>query len=69
MEWCLLKHRENFTFTLISSWIQRCKATEYATIRSTMVYPKVSGLSHYQMNNNNKHSLRNNAKGYGGKTR
>jgi hypothetical protein len=33
------------------------------------VYPKVSGLSHNEINNkNNKHSLRNNTKGYGGKT-
>jgi hypothetical protein len=51
----------------------------------TRVYPKVSGLSHNEINNNdddddddnnnnnnnnnnNKHSLRSNAKGYGGKT-
>jgi hypothetical protein len=32
------------------------------------VYPKVSGLSHNEINNNNKHSLRSNTKGYGGKT-
>jgi hypothetical protein len=32
------------------------------------VYLKVSGLSHNEINNNNKHSLRSNAKGYGGKT-
>jgi hypothetical protein len=31
------------------------------------VYPKVSGLSHNEINNN-KHSLRSNTKGYGGKT-
>jgi hypothetical protein len=33
-------------------------------------YSKVSGLSHNEMNNNddNKHSLRSNTKGYGGKT-
>jgi hypothetical protein len=30
------------------------------------VYPKGSGLSHNETNNN-KHSLRNNTKGYGGK--
>jgi hypothetical protein len=44
----------------------------------TRVYPKVSGLSHKEMNNssnnnknnkknNNEHSLRSNKKGYGGK--
>jgi hypothetical protein len=33
------------------------------------VYPKVSGLSHNEINNNNnKHSLRSNTKGYGDKT-
>jgi hypothetical protein len=35
----------------------------------TSVYPKVSGLSHNEINNNNKHSLRSNTKGYGCKTR
>jgi hypothetical protein len=36
----------------------------------TRVYPKVSGLSHNEINNkkNNKHSLRSKTKGYGGKT-
>jgi hypothetical protein len=33
----------------------------------TKVYPKVSGLSHDEINNN-KHSLRSNTKCYGGKT-
>jgi hypothetical protein len=33
----------------------------------TRVYPKVSGLCHNEINNNNKHSLRTNTKGYGGK--
>jgi len=33
----------------------------------TSKYPKVSGLSHNEINNN-KHSLRSNTKGYGGKT-
>jgi hypothetical protein len=32
------------------------------------VYPKVSGLSHNEVNNNNEHSLSSNTKGYGGKT-
>jgi hypothetical protein len=32
------------------------------------MYPKVSGLSHNEINTNNKHSLRSNTKGYGGKT-
>jgi hypothetical protein len=37
--------------------------------RHTRVYPKVSGLSHNEINiNNSKHSLRSNIKGYGGKT-
>jgi hypothetical protein len=38
---------------------------------NTMVYPKVSGLSHNEINNNNnnnKQSLRGNTKGYGCKT-
>jgi hypothetical protein len=34
----------------------------------TRLYPKVSGLSHDEINNNNKHSLRSNTKGYGVKT-
>jgi hypothetical protein len=34
---------------------------------ATRVYPKVSGLSHNEINNN-KHSLRSNTKDYGGKT-
>jgi hypothetical protein len=34
----------------------------------TRVYPKVSGLSHNEINNNNKHSLRSNTKDYDGKT-
>jgi hypothetical protein len=33
-----------------------------------MVYPKVSGLSHNEINNNDKHLLRSNTKGYGCKT-
>jgi len=36
--------------------------------KNTSVYPKVSGLSHNEINNNNKYSLRSNTKGYGGKT-
>jgi hypothetical protein len=35
---------------------------------TTSVYPKVSGLSHDEINNNNKNSLRSNTKGCGGKT-
>jgi hypothetical protein len=31
------------------------------------MYPKVSGLSDNEINNNNKHLLRSNIKGYGGK--
>jgi hypothetical protein len=36
----------------------------------TRVYPEVPGLSHNEINNNNnnKHPLRSNIKGYGGKT-
>jgi hypothetical protein len=37
-------------------------------VTDTRVYPKVSGLSHDERNNNNKYSLRSNTKGYGGKT-
>jgi hypothetical protein len=33
------------------------------------VYPKVSGLSRNETNNNNRHSFRSNIKDYGGKTR
>jgi hypothetical protein len=40
----------------------------YKRHRTTREYPKVSGLSHNEINNNNKHSLRSNIKGYGGKT-
>jgi hypothetical protein len=43
--------------------------TQYIA-RYTRVYPKVSGLSHTEINNNNnsnKYSLRSNTKGYGGK--
>jgi hypothetical protein len=36
--------------------------------QSTRVYPKISGLSLNEINNNNKHPLRSNAKSYGGKT-
>jgi hypothetical protein len=32
------------------------------------VYPKVSGLSHKEINNKSKHLLRSNTKDYGGKT-
>jgi len=32
------------------------------------VYPKVSGLSHNEINNNSKHSLGSNTKGYGSRT-
>jgi hypothetical protein len=35
--------------------------------RLIYLYPKVSGLSHNEINNN-KHSLRSNTKDYGGKT-
>jgi hypothetical protein len=41
--------------------------THTHTYTQTRVYPKVSGLSHNEVNNN-KHSLRSNTKGYGGKT-
>jgi hypothetical protein len=39
------------------------------TLPYKRVYPKVSGLSHNEINNDNfKHSFRRNTKGYGGKT-
>jgi hypothetical protein len=34
----------------------------------TRVHSKVFGMSHNEINNNNKHSLRSNTNGYGGKT-
>jgi hypothetical protein len=34
----------------------------------TRVYPKFSGLSHNEINNNNKHPLRSSTNGYAGKT-
>jgi len=37
-------------------------------VKHTRVYSKVSGLSHNEINNNNKHSLRSSTKGCGGKT-
>jgi hypothetical protein len=37
------------------------------TLCYTRVHPNVSELSHNEINNNNKHSLRSNTKGYGGK--
>jgi hypothetical protein len=47
----------------------------YQTSACTTVYPKVSGLSHNEINNNNnnnnnnnKHLLRSDTKFYGGKT-
>jgi hypothetical protein len=44
-----------------------CTHTHTHTHARARVYPKVSVLSHNEINNN-KHSLRNNTNGYGGKT-
>jgi hypothetical protein len=45
-----------------------CRNT-HMTALLLRVYPKVSGLSHKEINNkNNKHLSRSNTKGYGGKT-
>jgi hypothetical protein len=72
-----LKHRGKFTFNFALSyfyetWVRTAyhKKNDYQFPEDTMVYPKVSGLSHNEINNdnNNKHSLRSNTKGYGGKT-
>jgi hypothetical protein len=41
---------------------------ELHKLYATRVYPKVSGLSRNEINDKNKHSLRSNRKGYGGKT-
>jgi len=68
MAWYLVKHRDNFTSYLITIIIspgiaQRMMATVYKRL-----YPKVSGMSHNEIYTcNNKHSLRSNTKGYGGK--
>jgi hypothetical protein len=53
--------------------ILRWKGTAAQMVKSpnithTRVYPKVSGLSQWQNNNNNKNSMRSNTKDYGGKT-
>jgi hypothetical protein len=41
----------------------------YINYQPTRVYPKVPGLSHKEINNdNNKHSSRSNTNDYGGKT-
>jgi len=43
--------------------------TAFLINSNTTVYPKVSGLSHKEINTNiNKHLLRSNRKGYGSKT-
>jgi hypothetical protein len=47
-------------------FIHRCH--NCISFRYTNVYPKVSGLSHNEINKNNKHSLRSKTKDYGGKT-
>jgi len=45
------------------------KIVKSLELKYTRVYPKVSGLNHNEINNNNnKHSLRSNTKGYGDKT-
>jgi hypothetical protein len=42
---------------------------KFSRVETTRVYPKVSGLNHNEIYAyNNKHSLRSNTKGYGGKT-
>jgi hypothetical protein len=44
-------------------------ANAFTAILCRMVYPKVSGLIHKELYaHDNKHSLRSNTKGYGGKT-
>jgi hypothetical protein len=47
----------------------RLTQRSYPESEITSVYPKVSGLSHNEIYAyNNKHSLRSDTKGYGGKT-
>jgi hypothetical protein len=52
MAWCLVKHRDNFTFTLTTL----CGLY-------TSVYQKFPDWVDNEINNNNKHSLRSNTKG------
>jgi hypothetical protein len=66
--WSLLLHLnlwQNFHMIL---W-ELVEYTPRILVRATMVYPKVSGLSHNEIYAyNNRHSLRSNTKGYGDKT-
>jgi hypothetical protein len=79
--WCSIKKSKGtallLPFTCIYTYTYTCIYTcaymyvykylvcaHYVYMR---VYPKVSGLSHNEINNNYKHSLRSNIKGYGGK--
>jgi hypothetical protein len=53
----------------VYKWVEIFRGRKTIFSEETRVYPKVSGLSHNEVkNNNNKQSLRSNAKGYGGKT-
>jgi hypothetical protein len=66
-----LYRRESWSF--MRSLMQKVKKftciDDSVNHNCTRAYPKVSGLSHNEINNNNnKHSLRSNTKGYGGKT-
>jgi hypothetical protein len=71
-------HLVGFLFNLVSGVavavsdlnVKLSPATNTAVLSlpRTRVYPKVSGLNHNEINNNNKHSFRSNTKGHGGKT-
>jgi hypothetical protein len=77
----LPSHIESGPHVTVQLWVQsvvsKCSAlsegqgipshSPTVTVTHTRVYPKVSGLSHTEINNN-KHSLISNTKSYGGKT-
>jgi hypothetical protein len=56
---------EGFITACLDSYY--CHQTNMNSTQDTVVYPKVSGLNRYRNNNNNKHSLRTNIKGYDSK--
>jgi hypothetical protein len=69
-QWCFPKHHK----PCVQDWVPFNNCGQNHLIpwgelhQYTRIYPNVSGLSHNEVNNNSKHSLRSNTKGYGGKT-
>jgi hypothetical protein len=58
----------NFSVNILRNTLNILKIKDME-MEFTKVYPKVSGLSHNEVNNNNnKHSLRSNIEDYDGKT-